>query len=55
MSIGKYVSLEEARKENKLDRFCQAHPSEGDKKVLNALFTAMTGGKAKTPSEDNPA
>jgi hypothetical protein len=27
---GKYLSLEEARKAGKLDRFCKEHPSEGN-------------------------
>lgn len=38
MSIGKYTSLEEARKESKLRRFIGEHPSEGDKEQLNKYF-----------------
>ena len=29
MARRKYVSLEEARKQKRLDRFCEQHPSEG--------------------------
>lgn len=45
MSTGKYLSLEEARKKDKLDRFCKEHPSEGNEKAFDSLFGAM----AKTP------
>jgi hypothetical protein len=31
MSQGKYLSLEEARKSGKLDRFAQEHPSQTDR------------------------
>ncbi len=46
MSQGKYLSLEEARKKDrrgkdKLDRFCEDHPSSGKKKDFDALLTAM--------------
>lgn len=47
MSIGKYTSLEEARKQNKLDRFCKDNPSEGDKQKFDNLFIAMANGKPK--------
>lgn len=47
MSHGKYISLEEARKAKKLDRFAKEHPSEGDKKLFDKLFNAM----AKKPLE----
>ena len=47
MSIGKYLSLEEARKEKKIERFAKLNPSEGNKATFDALFTAMTGGKPK--------
>jgi hypothetical protein len=42
MSIGKYISLEEARKKNKLDRFIKAHPSEGNEQQFNQLLDNMT-------------
>lgn len=41
MSIGQYLSLEEARKKNKLARFAKEHPSIGDKGMFNVLFKAM--------------
>lgn len=49
MSHGKYLNLEEARKQNKLDRFAKEHPSEGDKTAFDELFKAMAKGKPKTP------
>jgi len=49
MSRGKYLSLEEARNDGKLDRFAKEHPSNGDKKLFGKLFEAM----AKTPSTDD--
>jgi hypothetical protein len=30
MSVGKYLSLEEARKKKLLERFAKEHPSKGD-------------------------
>lgn len=51
MSRGKHLSLEEARKQKKIDRFCKEHPSEGDKEQFDALFTAMTGGKPDKPKK----
>ena len=30
MATGKYLSLEEARKDGKIKRFCKEHPSKGD-------------------------
>ena len=48
MSRGKYLSLEEAREQNKLDRFAKEHPSEGNKNLFSRLFEAM----AKKPSTD---
>ena len=41
MSIGKYLSLEEALKQDKLERFMKEHPSEGDKKALLGVIDAM--------------
>jgi hypothetical protein len=53
MSIGKYISLEEARKHKKLSRFIKEHPSEGDKKQFEDLLHNMTHNiKTKKPSED---
>ena len=52
MSHGKYLSLEEARKQKKLERFAKEHPSEGDKDAFDRLFKAMAKGKLRTPPED---
>jgi len=49
MAIGKHTSLEEAQKENKLDRFCKEHPSTGDEKAFDALLGAMA---KNLPSDD---
>ena len=49
MAIGKHISLEEARKEKKLDRFCKAHPSEGDEDAFDSIFSNMT---RKKPADD---
>ena len=46
MSRGKYLSLEEARKTGRLDRFCKEHPSEGDKELFDRLFEAMAKPKS---------
>jgi len=35
MATGKYLSLEEARKLKKLDRFAKEHPTKGSKSLLN--------------------
>ena len=45
MSRGKYLSLEEAIKSKKLDRFAKEHPSTGDRKRFDALFDAIAHGK----------
>jgi hypothetical protein len=50
VSRGKYLSLEEARKQGKLDRFAKEHPTEGDEKKFDALLEAMTN--AKSSAED---
>lgn len=50
MSRGKYLSLEEARKQGKLDRFAKEHPSEADKDRFERLLDAACQGEpAKTP------
>ena len=51
MSIGKYISLEEARKKKKLDLFAKAHPSKGDAKRFNELFMNMALNR---PTEQKP-
>jgi len=47
MSTGKYISLEEARNEKKLDRFIKEHPSEAKKKDFDGLLDAMCKPKKK--------
>lgn len=42
MSLGKYISLEEARRKNKLDRFMKAHQTAGDGKAFDELLDNMT-------------
>jgi hypothetical protein len=42
MSRGKYLSLEEARKGRKLDRFAKEHPSEGDRSRFDRLLEEMS-------------
>lgn len=41
MAAGKYLSLEEARREKKLKRFAKEHPTKGSKKVFDALLDRM--------------
>ena len=41
MSIGKHISLEEARKAKQLKRFAKEHPTKGSKKVFDALLDRM--------------
>ena len=45
MSTGKYTSLEEARKQDKLDRFIKEHESKGDKKKFDSLLGNMAKNK----------
>jgi hypothetical protein len=42
MSRGKYLSLEEARKTGKLDRFAKEHPSDGDRERFDRLLGEMS-------------
>jgi hypothetical protein len=44
MSRGKYLSLEEARKTGKLDRFAKEHPSKADRDRFGRLLDAMSQG-----------
>ena len=52
MARGKYLSLEEARKSGKLDRFAKEHPSTGDWDRFNRLFEAMAHGEPPTPRKN---
>ena len=49
MSIGKHTSLEEAQRENKLDRFAKEHSSTGDEDAFDSILAAMAKTK---PSAD---
>lgn len=51
MARGKHLSLEEARKLNKLDRFCKEHPSEGDEGIFDDLLDAMAKPKNSEEGE----
>jgi hypothetical protein len=42
MARGKYLSLEEARKEGKLDQFAKEHPAIGDGMMFDSLLERMT-------------
>jgi hypothetical protein len=44
MSRGKYLSLEEARKNGDLDSFAKEHPSEADRERFKRLLDAMSQG-----------
>lgn len=58
MSSGKYLSLEEARNQGKLDRFAKEHPSQADERfwpLMDAVIKGSPEGKeTSTPdaSED---
>lgn len=52
MSRGKYLSLEEAQKEGKLERFATEHPAATDSERFDALLAAMAGGK---PEAEGPS
>ena len=48
MSRGKYLSLEEARKDKKLlERFAKEHASEGDADQFEDLLKAMAKSESK--------
>ncbi len=42
MSRGKYLSLEEARNADKIDRFCKEHETKGDQKEFDRILNAMS-------------
>ena len=54
MARGKYLSLEEARKLNRLDRFCKEHPSVGDRDQFDYLLDAMVHGGPPTSKRHKP-
>ena len=43
MARGKYLSLEEARKDGTIKRFCKEHPSKGDERFWPLLEAAAKG------------
>jgi hypothetical protein len=55
MSRGKYLSLEEARKSGKLDRFAKEHPSEGDRKRFDRLLDEMSKTIEEVEETSSPA
>ena len=53
MSRGKYLSLEEARKDPKLWRqFIREHPSEADLDRFNRLLDAMSRAEKTSEAEE---
>ena len=53
MSRGKHLSLEEARKSGKLDRFAMEHPSETDRGRFERLLDAMSRGVLEEEETSN--
>ncbi len=51
MARGKYLSLEEARKLGRLDRFCKEHPSQGDEQEFDNLLGRIA--LSKSSEEDD--
>ena len=49
MSQGKYLSVEEARKQKKLKQFADDHPSVGDKRKFEDLMKAMAKDDQEKP------
>jgi poly-D-alanine transfer protein DltD len=50
MSRGKYLSVEEAREQDKIKQFCKEHPSEGNRQQFDQLLDAMA--KPKTTAKE---
>ena len=46
MAIGKYLSLEEARKKDKLGRFAEEHPSKADGRFWPLLNSIVKGKRS---------
>ena len=55
MSRGKYLSLEEARKAKRLDRFAKEHPSEGDRTRFDSLLGEMSKTTEEAEETSSPA
>jgi hypothetical protein len=54
MSLGKYLSLEEARKNGKLDRFAKEHPMEANRDRFLRLLNAMSQGVLEGEETSKP-
>jgi hypothetical protein len=54
MSRGKYLSLDEARHNGQLDRFCKEHPSEADRERFKRLLEAMSQGALEEAETSRP-
>ncbi len=50
MAHGKYLSLEEARRMERIDQFCKEHPSKGDWDQFDATMDWFVGPEAKSSS-----
>ena len=50
MAKGKYLSLEEARKDGTIKRFCKEHPSKGDWNQFDAMMDWFAGPGTKSSS-----
>ena len=50
MARGKYLSLEEARRMERLDQFCKEHPSRGSWNQFDAMMDWFAGPEAKSSS-----
>ncbi len=50
MARGKYLSLEEARRMERIDQFCKEHPSKGDWNQFDAMMDWFAGPDAKSSS-----
>jgi hypothetical protein len=55
MSFDKHLSLEEARRAGKLERFAKEHPMETDAKRFAGVLSAMAAGTKKSdPGTSGP-
>jgi hypothetical protein len=52
MARGKHLSLEEARRLKRVDRFCKEHLSEGDGETFDELLEAMAKGVREGDKHD---
>ena len=50
MSRGKYLSLEEARKDDQLDQFAKENPSTGDETAFDKMLNRMAGVSGSSAS-----